>query len=399
MKAKLRFCRTVLLSGVFTLWMAIPFAGRGADTLGPGPQTIKMPGLNRRVLFTEYPTVFVVQMSMPSYLDEEKHWQPISHDQHQQVWLLRADGTSISQCRKPVLIGVGSGDWWSTFTFQKQSTKEVVGIVVSEMGNFYSQEMYESKGNAASARNDGDIFQISPTNISDSPISVQVTNADSSERFTVLYKIDKTADKFTQGWLEESDGDSVIFSDAVLKIWTTNGFKFEFNPGGFWRLKFKIIESGHDRDRAMSGFTGYWFYLRDFATNAAMVTAADKIISNGDLRMGTIQIPGLNELVALTEQPTQYTVQVIVASYRDHEGLIYPKVDELHRQVWLLRPDGTTIPQSQKPEVLGTGSGGYADIHLIFIFRKKSPNEVAGIVVSVNGKLYCRELQNDWNKP
>jgi len=42
----------------------------------------------------------------------------------------------------------------------------------------------------------GDIFQISPKNISDSPISVQVTNVDSSERFTVFYKTDETSDKF-----------------------------------------------------------------------------------------------------------------------------------------------------------------------------------------------------------
>jgi hypothetical protein len=114
-----------------------------------------------------------------------------------------------------------------------------------------------------------------------------------------------------------------------------------------------------------------------------------------DVRTTDIKISGLSEHLFFTEQPTRFTVQMIVASKRDDEKHTLPKVNELHRQVWLLRMDGTSIPQSQKPAVIGTGSGGFEDEYLIFVFQKESTNEVAGIVVSEDGKLYCQELKQN----
>jgi hypothetical protein len=199
--------------------------------------------------------------------------------------------------------------------------------------------------------------------------------------------------------LEISDAGSIISSERVQKIWTTNGFRFEFNTGYVWPFKFKIIETGHVREMGMPSFVGYWFYLRDFVTNTSTDANADKITKTGDGRMGSIKLPSLNEPILFTEQSTQFIVQLRVASYRYDEKHTHPKVDELHRQVWLLQADGTSIPQSQQPVVIGIGNGGWEEDRLIFTFQRKSTNDVAGIVVSVNGKLFGGKLSSVWDNP
>ena len=121
---------------------------------------------------------------------------------------------------------------------------------------------------AFSAHTEMDTFQISPVNVSDSPISVQVTNMDSGEWFTVFYKTNETTtDKFLHANLQVSDGDKKISSVPVEKIWTTNGVEFEFMVSATYLTtsKFTITEEGHIREMGMAGFTNWWFYLRDFA--------------------------------------------------------------------------------------------------------------------------------------
>jgi hypothetical protein len=124
----------------------------------------------------------------------------------------------------------------------------------------------------------------------------------------------------------------------------------------------------------------------------------DKIHVVDDIRTTVIKIPGLKDRIFFTEQPTLFTVQMVVANYRVDEKHTFPEVDELHRQVWLLRADGTSLPQSQKPDIIGISNAGSSDCRLIFTFQKKSMNEVAGIVVSVDGKLYCYEIEKGHSK-
>jgi hypothetical protein len=143
---------------------------------------------------------------------------------------------------------------------------------------------------------------------------LQVTNVDSSERFAVFYKTDEASDKFLDARLEVSDAGSIISSDPVQKSWSTNGFRFEFNTGYFRPLQFKIIETGYGHDAAMPGFTVYWFYLRDFVTNTSAAANPGEIFNISDGRMGDIERPGLNAPIFFTEQPTQFTVQLSVAS-------------------------------------------------------------------------------------
>jgi hypothetical protein len=112
--------------------------------------------------------------------------------------------------------------------------------------------------------------QIFPTNISDFPVSVQVTNGDFGERFTVFYKTNSTTlDKFLYGQLEVSSEDRQIASSTVEKTWTTNGVEFEFTVSAAYLTasKFTISEWGHMGNTPMSDVVFCWFYLRDFATN------------------------------------------------------------------------------------------------------------------------------------
>jgi hypothetical protein len=141
------------------------------------------------------------------------------------VWLLRADGTVIPPLGNPSLIILNSTKY-QFYEFPKVPADELSGVVASLNGTFYGREIEWSNQAPATAKSYGDIFQITRANMADSPISVQVTNWDSSERFTVFYKTDKTADKFLSASLEVSDAGSVISSEPVRKIWATNGFRF-----------------------------------------------------------------------------------------------------------------------------------------------------------------------------
>ena len=317
-----------------------------------------------------------------------------------QVWLLKADGSSIAQLSKPSVVSIGAIGDFSTnyrfYEFQKVPADELAGVALSLNGKFYCHEVEMSNRESAGPSSEGTMFQISPANISNSPISVQVTNWDSSERFTVFYKADKTSGKFLNAVVELSDAGSVISSDPVQKSWATNGFRFYFSTGYVWPFKFKIMEKAHQGEAPMPGSSGYWFYLHDFATNP--VANAHQTVKIVDGWMREITMDGLNEPVSFTEQSEQFTVQMAVATYRNDEKHTFLKANELHRQVWLLRPDGTSIPQLREPVVVGAGGGGFMTLNLMFTFPKKLTNEVAGIVASVNGKLFCQELPSGWNQ-
>jgi len=236
-------------------------------------------------------------------------------------------------------------------------------------------------------------FQLSPANISSSPVSVRFTNVDNYEHFTVFYKTNgSAAEGLLDAKVELSDGDSVIASGAVEKIWTTNGIQFECGGGALARWKFILSVDGGQNPG--SGLTNYWFYFGDFATNIPLLRK-DVITKHRDSQMIDINMPGLNENVIF--QKPSFTVQMVVASRRMGDPI--PKVSELHRQAWLLRPDGTLIPQSRKPMLGGGGGGGYMEYSLTFQFENEATNEVAAIMVRVGSKLYCREFPSHWDQP
>jgi hypothetical protein len=64
-------------------------------------------------------------------------------------------------------------------------------------------------------------------------------------------------------------------------------------------------------------------------------------------------------------------------------------------QVWLLKSDGTSLPQREKPANLGIGNAGSDTDIMLFSLDDAPPKDVAGVVVRANGKLYIHEIVPD----
>jgi hypothetical protein len=96
--------------------------------------------------------------------------------------------------------------------------------------------------------------------------------------------------------------------------------------------------------------------------------------------------------VLMSEQPTLYSVQLPIGGGSSFEKYPTPDVGSLGLQVWLLRTDGTAIPQHGKPDQVGIGNAGWDNLYMIYTFDKGASSELAGIVVRAKGKLYCQEI-------
>ena len=63
-------------------------------------------------------------------------------------------------------------------------------------------------------------------------------------------------------------------------------------------------------------------------------------------------------------------------------------------QVWLLRRDGTAQPRlGEAPVKAGVGSGGFVQEIMSFGFAPSAAQDLAGVVASVNGQLFVREIK------
>lgn len=63
-------------------------------------------------------------------------------------------------------------------------------------------------------------------------------------------------------------------------------------------------------------------------------------------------------------------------------------------QVWLLKTDGTQVPQCAEPFVFSMGTfGDHATDYQLHAFSKVPEGELAGIIVSFDGQLYCHEIK------
>jgi hypothetical protein len=106
-----------------------------------------------------------------------------------------------------------------------------------------------------------------------------------------------------------------------------------------------------------------------------------------------MDIPGGFGDVLMTEQPTFYSVQVPVGSARVDRKWTPPDLTGIGLQVWLLRADGAMIRQVQKPSLVTIGNfGSYGTIYMVYAFGRNPTNDLARIVIQVNGKLYGREI-------
>lgn len=68
--------------------------------------------------------------------------------------------------------------------------------------------------------------------------------------------------------------------------------------------------------------------------------------------------------------------------------------DSTAARVWLLKTDGSTVPQLDPPFIFSLGSwGDYATDYQFYRFAKVPKKELAAVVVSYHGKLYCHEIE------
>ena len=96
--------------------------------------------------------------------------------------------------------------------------------------------------------------------------------------------------------------------------------------------------------------------------------------------------------VLMSEQPTLYLVQVPVGGGRSLTKYPSPDVSNLVLQVWLLKADGSSVHQQEQPDLTVIGNAGWDTYSMDYTFNKVPSSELAGIVLQVNGKLYCREI-------
>jgi len=64
-------------------------------------------------------------------------------------------------------------------------------------------------------------------------------------------------------------------------------------------------------------------------------------------------------------------------------------------QVWLLRKDGTAVGNLIQPMNAMRSGDSPIPYGVLFTFQPVPPQELAGVVVSVDGKLYAREIKAD----
>lgn len=133
---------------------------------------------------------------------------------------------------------------------------------------------------------------------------------------------------------------------------------------------------------------------QDTNKTAEVLGKAQGNFEEGDIDLKMDMPEGLGS-VRMVEAPRLYIVRLPVelpvagTSFLNHPA---PDVSSLGLQVWLLQPDGTTFPQFRKPSLTGIAFAGRESYSMLYTFTRLPSIELAGIIVQVKGKLYCREI-------
>ncbi len=126
------------------------------------------------------------------------------------------------------------------------------------------------------------------------------------------------------------------------------------------------------------------------ATNSSVV----KIVNP----QGSVDLPMGQAIFSI--QPSNFLLQVPIGGRKIGEILSMTNYNALDLQVWLLKADGASIPQLHKPSMSSIGSlGDYVTDYMDYEFPKVPVNELSGVVVRLNGKLYCHKIEKTGSKP
>ncbi len=72
-----------------------------------------------------------------------------------------------------------------------------------------------------------------------------------------------------------------------------------------------------------------------------------------------------------------------------------PGLKDLKIQAWVLKVDGTTLAQKASPIDSTICMSGECTENMMFAFEHVPPDQLAGVVVRVDGKLLVRDIQAD----
>jgi len=102
-----------------------------------------------------------------------------------------------------------------------------------------------------------------------------------------------------------------------------------------------------------------------------------------------IQLNGAGPAI-FQEQSSCFSVQVPMGFLKNWKERKNSKT----AQVWLLKTDGTHVPQCARPFVFSMGTlGDHATDYQFHAFSKVPEEELASVIVSYNGRLYCHEIR------
>jgi hypothetical protein len=119
--------------------------------------------------------------------------------------------------------------------------------------------------------------------------------------------------------------------------------------------------------------------------------------SSTEMKLLKMNVPGKVERVVWSVQRSQCSVQIWGPSFRiteedptneirAHEGL-FPRT-----QVWLLKSDGTAIPQTRKPETGGVGNNSAGNRVVASYFPASARTTAISVVVSVDDQFLVEPL-------
>ena len=101
-----------------------------------------------------------------------------------------------------------------------------------------------------------------------------------------------------------------------------------------------------------------------------------------------IKVPGKISSVTLSIQKSVCLVQLESPGFLGSE----PEPKNPASQVWLLRADGTAIPQASKPNTITISNGGAVTPCIIYTFPRSAATDAVAVVVSVEGQLFIEAL-------
>jgi hypothetical protein len=128
---------------------------------------------------------------------------------------------------------------------------------------------------------------------------------------------------------------------------------------------------------------------------AALFYPLETMQMNGSLSNAKIVSPQRIQLngagpAIFQEQSSCFSVQIPIGFLKNWKE----RKDAEAAQVWLLKTDGTLVPQCARPFVFSMGAlGEDARDYQFNAFTKVPEEELASVIVSYDGRLYCHEIR------